>query len=183
MTRYIYTGGVPGVGKTSNLSSLPSRFCSLEYVDSGKIKYPESQKKFGINLSQLNQEQTEELNSWFFHNLFDIRSNKILIIDSHYKYPVNGGFVKLIPNKVPSFDLFLLFEARASIIRQRRINRGRHKDSIKLSFLEREIIEERTEAERLSKENSIPLEIISTEMQPNLVIKHLEQIFRNYNLI
>lgn len=183
MPKYVYIGGIPGVGKTTTAKELKSKFDILEYVDSGKSKYEEAKNRFGIKLSQLNQEQSFEINLDFLNKIFKNNDDKTFIIDSHYTYPVNDTFVKLFPEKYFPFDLFLLFEANAELVRQRRINRRGDADSIFLPFLEREIIEERNETERLSKNYAIPLEKICTEKPMIAVISDLKKIFIKYNLL
>ena len=184
MEKYVYIGGIPGVGKTTTISKLSSEFGCLKHISAGDYKGPESKKKFGVSLSGLNQEQTTFINSWFFENIFNNYKGKTFLIDSHYTYPTGENFVNLIPEKyAPNFDLFILLEASASIVLDRRINRGRDKDSITLSFLEKELSVEKIEAKRLAKKYNIPLEKISTENDFFESLNKFREIFRNYNLL
>jgi adenylate kinase len=183
---YVYVGGVSGVGKTSAVSALTLRYKSaIDYISSGEIKRPEARKRFGIGLSQLNQEQTYTINSWFLdkllHDYKDCKADKTLLIDSHYKYPSGDSFVRIVPLGYTFFDLLVLFEAEASTVMQRRINRGRDRDSVILSYVEKELIEEKLEAERLSC--CIPLEIISTEQPLKSVVNNFENILFKHYLI
>ena len=79
-----------------------------------------------------------------FSNFFDInlklKSEKqkgVYLVDTHYTYPFpDKKFVKLLHDKsVKIIDLFILVEAEANEIAQRRINRGRKKDSVNINFI------------------------------------------------
>lgn len=101
-----------------------------------------------------------------FSNFFDInlklKSEKqkgVYLVDTHYTYLLpDKKFVKLLHDKsVKIIDLFILVEAEANEIVQRRINRGRKKDSVNINFIKEEIKNEREEAYYLSEMFDKPL--------------------------
>ena len=158
--RFIYVGEVPASGKTT-VSSLTAEKTGSIYVSSGGIKRPEARKRFGKNLSSLGQRESFEINGWFFQGLSSKNSGGLYLVDTHYTYPVGESFVKLMPEEcVPRIELFVLFEADAETVVDRRIARGRDRDSVDKDFIQVEIEEEREEAMRLSEKFSVPLGVI-----------------------
>lgn len=158
-SKIIYFGGVPGVGKTTLGKLITDYIPSINYISSGEIKGIEAKRRFNQNLSSLNQEQTYILNSWFFDKLKSEKQKGVYLVDTHYTYPLpDKKFVKLLHDKsVKIIDLFILVEAEANEIAQRRINRGRKKDSVNINFIKEEIKNEREEAYHLSEVFNKPL--------------------------
>ena len=84
----VYVGSVLGVGKSTSSKSLVELYSdSLTYVSSGEIKRPESRRRFGKSLSNLNQEETFNINNYFFDELRNFDGDTF-ILDSHFTYPV-----------------------------------------------------------------------------------------------
>lgn len=151
--RFIYVGGVPGAGKTTLCKLLAKHVRNLHYISSGKIKRSEARKRYGISLSDLNQEQSFSINQWFFESLFRQNSEGTYLVDTHYTYPLSdNSFVKLCPECVVlNMDVYVLIESNAIEIANRRIARGRDRDSVSVEFIRRELEVERAEAFRLSR--------------------------------
>ncbi len=162
---FIYVGGVPGAGKTTLCKCISERLEDYNYISSGGIKRPESRKRYGIGLSQLNQDKSFEINKWFFNRLFDMTSEGIYLVDTHYTYPLEDlTFVKLCPEEMAKrMNRFILIESFPQEIVRRRISRGRDRDSVNYFFTIKEIEEEKKEAIYLSNKFSIPLEILSNK--------------------
>jgi len=148
----IYLGGVPGSGKTTLGRAVSGKLQGLEYISSGEIKGPESRARFGKSLSLLDQEESFQINAWFLNKLKQEKSTKPILVDTHYTYPIQGqDFVRLLPEEcIEDVNLFVLVEADVEEILRRRVNRGRNGDSIDISFIKRELSEERDEAYRTS---------------------------------
>lgn len=162
---FIYVGGVPGSGKTTLCKMLGNSLKRLNYISSGEIKGPKARRKYGISLRQLNQEQSLEINKWFFERLFSSNKKGIYLVDTHYTYPLpDFSFVTLCPESIASkIDLYILLETNASDIVNRRIFRGRARDSINKDFAELELKTEKNEAVRLSHKFGKPLVILKNE--------------------
>lgn len=179
----VYWGGIPGVGKTTISSLLSSELNNCEYISSGEIKRPESRRRYRIGLSLLDQEKSLDINRWFFSSLYSNNKisnggNILQIVDTHYTYPLGeSSFVNLCPEDcVRGIDLFVLLEADAQTVFDRRIARGRDRDSVNLEFIKKELYEEKKEAVRLSDKYGVPLEIFRNEESVSDAVNY----FRNY---
>ncbi len=159
----IYVGGVPGSGKTTICKKIARDLKGLKYISSGEIKGGEAWKRFGSSLSTLNQRRSFEINGWFFDVVQQTFNSGTYLLDTHYTYPLQDrSFVRLLPEEyAQNIDSFVLLEASAEEITKRRIRRGRDRDSIDMSFIEKELDKEHTEAIRLAKKYSKPIEIIN----------------------
>ncbi len=162
---FIYVGGVPGTGKTTLCKYILEKLNFCNYISSGEIKRPEARRRYGIGLSQLDQDKSFEINTWFFNKLFRRNSNGIYLVDTHYTYPfANSTFVNLCPESVAeNIGLFVLFETNSEEIVERRINRGRDRDFVDVDFIKVELETERNEAIRLSKKFQTHLIILKNE--------------------
>ncbi len=187
MSKLVYVGGIPGVGKTTICSELCKQLSQCVYVSSGEFKRVESRKRYGKNLSSLNQEESYQINKWFFEEpIEELTRNKefIFVIDTHYTYthPENiGEFVNLCPDEViPALDLLVLFEVNPEEVIERRINRGRDRDSINKSQVYLEYKAEMEEAKRISITYEKPLRIISTLPEKKNVIKEFKKTLETY---
>jgi len=162
---FIYVGGVPGSGKTTLCENLSAKLNGLIHVRSGEIKRPEARRKYGIGLSRLDQEMSLEINRWFFNQLYKKSSSGIYLVDTHYTYPLEDAtFVNLCPEDIANnIGLFILLETNPEEIVNRRISRGRDRDSVSLDFSKLEIENERKEAIRLSQKFNTPLITLKNE--------------------
>ena len=177
---FIYVGGVPGAGKTTLCRSLSRGLENIIYVSSGEIKRPESRRRYNIGLSKLDQEKSLEINRWFFNQLYSQNSLGIYLVDTHFTYPLNhNNFVKLCPEDIAqNIGLYLLVETTPEDIINRRISRGRNRDSVSLDFSRIEIEKEREEAIRLSKKFNVPLIILKNEGQLESSILEFKTILK-----
>ncbi|MEK6854932.1 MAG: hypothetical protein AABX73_01800, partial [Nanoarchaeota archaeon] len=79
-TEIILLGGVPGAGKTSIGSQISSDKLQVKCISSGELKRPEARKKFKKGLSLLNQEESYEINYWFFNKIITHLNQGICLI-------------------------------------------------------------------------------------------------------
>ncbi|MEK6858217.1 MAG: hypothetical protein AABX39_06535, partial [Nanoarchaeota archaeon] len=90
-------------------------------------------------------------------------------------------FVNLCPDEViPALDLLVLFEVNPEEVIERRINRGRDRDSINKSQVYLEYKAEMEEAKRISITYEKPLRIISTLPEKKNVIKEFKKTLETY---
>lgn len=161
--RFIYLGGVSGSGKTTLGLLMSDGLENCLYFNSGDIKRPESRRRFGVGLSTLGQERSMEMSKWMLSDLYNISGKNLKIVDTHYMQPLqDSSFVKLFPEESISYiDLFVLIEADAQEVLNRRVSRGDGQDSIDIGFVKEELAREKEEAVRLSEKFSIPLMIFN----------------------
>jgi len=183
--KMVYVGGVPGAGKTTISSLVASGLNNCEYISSGEIKRPEARRRFGKGLSSLGQKESFVINRWFFNSLYDRNDKKGKLIDTHYTYPLSdSSFVRLFPEDcIGGIDLFILFEASARTVMDRRISRGRDRDSIDLDFVRVELRKERGEAFRLSDEFSVPLEVLSNNGEIDVTTYNFRGFLKKYGIV
>ncbi len=175
--------GISASGKSTIGRLLSTRLPQLNYISSGEMKRPYSQKVFGQNLSSLNQEQSFQINSWFLGELKGKFQEGAYLIDTHYTYHLpNRKFVRLTPEQyLPDIEMMLLIESDPSEIVQRRVNRGRGRDQIDKAFVHTELAVEREEAQRLSEKFNKPLKILyNYQTTPRDIVEDLVNLLRKY---
>ena len=173
MTKIMLVCGVPGSGKTTTCKHL-QRQGLCWYEPSGERKR-EILAELGITtkLSELDQTASLLINSLYFtelkwtveyDNLYDTYHDndnikwcsKPILVDTHASYPVSNSFVRLLPKSF-SASAVILFNAAADKIRERRISRGRDRDSVSAAFIEQELDYELQYAAEYASAKGIPL--------------------------
>lgn len=158
--------GVPGAGKTTVAKKLDKFW----HEPSGEIKkYFLRRLNIRKHLSELTQSESILLNTLYFQDLvqresdFSNRNERLscpCIVDTHAAYPMeDGSFTSLIPKTFICKSVVLL-KADATEIKQRRINRGRDKDSVHEDLIEYELDAELMHTKSYTSRNLIPLLVI-----------------------
>lgn len=155
--------GIPGVGKT-RLGTAICQLAMMIYEPSGEWKRGWL-KHLGIEkrLSELNQTESLLVNQLYFTDLRHRRWTVAIpvIVDTHATYKVKRSFVKLLPPDIDAYGIILL-TAPPKTVKQRRVSRGRHRDTVNEIAIQREAEAEHFESERYARTNNIPMTVINT---------------------
>lgn len=166
--------GVPGAGKT-NLGKYLASNTRVRFEPSGEHKR-QILKELGIEkkISCMGQEESTLINALYFEQLNrrieewhpganDDWHYHPLLVDTHATYYVNGNFVQLLPQTLTNIEGMILLYADAKTIVDRRISRGRDKDSVFLGIVTSELYMENRTATIFANSRNIPfIEIDNT---------------------
>lgn len=176
--------GVPAAGKTTLGRSLHDQGL-IEYVGSGEQK-KEMLTALNIrkHLSQFNQTESILINAFYFESLWKAHAVRyhldILLVDTHATYGLpDGSFVNLLPYNTGAKAVILL-EATAPTIRERRISRGRDRDSVIDQFISYELDQERLQTLNFCNNYGLPLLTIdnSDDWKYDEIVKFIKRIAR-----
>lgn len=151
--------GVPAAGKTTLGRTLHDKGL-VTYVPAGSEK-KEFLQALNIrkHLAEFNQTESILTNAFYFESLVNSSRfrNENLLVDTHATYGLpDGSFVNLLPFNTRASGAILL-EARPSTIRERRISRGRDKDSVLDCFIRHELDQEGLQTLNFCKNHGVPL--------------------------
>ncbi len=152
--------GVPAAGKTTLGKELRSQVDKLAYYPSGETK-KYLLKELGIykHLSELNQIESTLINALYFDR-FPTVSVRVELVDTHASYGLSDGtFVNLLTSNINA-EAVILLEADAHSIANRRVKRGRSRDSIDISIIKRELLIERSYAKMFCEQKDVPLLVV-----------------------
>jgi adenylate kinase len=150
--------GVPGVGKTSLGRYLSEKNIAI-HEPSGERK-KEMLRQLGIrkHLADCNNTESLLINAWYYQRIerLTVATPGPYLIDTHASYPlVDGSFVNLLPCTFKA-DALIQLRADATIVAQRRIDRGRAKDAVDVKLIELELDMENEFTARYIRLTQIP---------------------------
>lgn len=182
--------GVPGVGKTTLCELIADKLDKgVVHVRAGeeKRKLLDQAANLGAKdihvrhyiaanrkLSQLEQSDSLAINTLFFRNLYinQIKSGKAILVDTHSSYvsPSNNEVFMYLTPPTAKIDGVILLHNEPEVILERRVKRGRGRDSIDLEQIKRELIAEEQEAEKIATTWQIPYFRLTTNKPPDYLV-------------
>ena len=75
-------------------------------------------------------------------------------------------------------DLFILVETSPENVYNRRIQRGRDRDSVDMDFIKKELTEEKEEVYRVSHKYRKPLEILDNQQEISITLVNFIKILK-----
>jgi len=170
-TKFWLFCGIPAVGKTTigrRLAEIASEH--IVYVSAGeeKRRILKNIKTRRSRLSQLDQSDSIKVNKAFFQKIYKdyILYGKNVLIDTHASYQdfdYNDAFIRLTPPGVVIDGIILLYNHPITIV-ERRIDRGRDRDSVSVDHVWREYYAELFEVKAIAEEWRVPYITIDSQL-------------------